>query len=93
VFLIRNAIFNCVSLKGFVIPFVSLPLYVKVDHFLFWCCEFAFYSCGLGCFVTSFILYLLFFTVFVMVFNSFFFADFVIMCVCVYVCVSVQSIY
>jgi hypothetical protein len=33
-----NATFIGVSLKSFVTLFVSFPMYVKVAHFIFWCC-------------------------------------------------------
>jgi hypothetical protein len=38
VFRVLNAIFISVSLKSFVIFLISFPLYVKMAHFVFWCC-------------------------------------------------------
>jgi hypothetical protein len=84
VFSVRNVTFICVSLKSFVIFLVSLPLYVKVAHLVFWYCGsgFMLFSCWLGCFVSRFILYLLLCNMSFMMFNSFFFASFVIGYVC-----------
>jgi hypothetical protein len=39
VFHVQNVIFICVSLMSFVIFLFSLPLYVKVAHFVSWGCE------------------------------------------------------
>jgi hypothetical protein len=52
-FCVWKAIFICVYWKSFVIFLTSLPLYVKVDHFITWCCEsvYVFCFCGPGCFL------------------------------------------
>jgi hypothetical protein len=84
VFRVRNVTFIYVPLKSFIIFLVSLPLYVKVAHLIFWCCGSVFMlcSCRLGCFVSRFILYLLLCSVSFMMFNSLFFASLVIGYVC-----------
>lgn len=51
IFCVQNATFIYVSLKSFVIFLVSLLLYVKVAHLVFWCCGSAYLLCFhcLGC--------------------------------------------
>jgi hypothetical protein len=41
---VLNDTFICVSLKSFVIFFVSLPMYMKVVHLVFWCCGSVFFG-------------------------------------------------
>jgi hypothetical protein len=60
VFCVLNAIFICVSLKSFLILFVSYTVYLKVAHFVIWCCGSVFSFClfVVGCFLIRFMLYL-----------------------------------
>jgi hypothetical protein len=63
--LVWNATFTC-FFTSFVIPFVYLPLYVKVAYLVSWCCGSVFLLClcWLGCLVPGFILYSLLCSVF-----------------------------
>jgi hypothetical protein len=84
VFHVQNATFIGVSLKGFVIFFVSLLLYVKVAHLIFWCCRSVFMLClcQLGRLVPRITLYLLLCSVSFMKVSSSSFASFIIGYLC-----------
>jgi hypothetical protein len=47
-FCVQKAIYICTSLKNFVIFLTSLPLCVKVFHFVMWCCESMYVFCFYG---------------------------------------------
>jgi hypothetical protein len=76
---VYKAIFICVSGKKFVTFLISLPLYVKVTHFVFWCCEslHAFCFCWREFLLTWMLLHYLLCRMFLMVYNSDSFASLV----------------
>jgi hypothetical protein len=65
VFHVLNVIIG-ISLKNFVNFYVSFPVYVKVAHFVFWCCGLVFSFCSyvVGCFLIQHMLY-----VFIILYN------------------------
>jgi hypothetical protein len=75
VFQVLNYIFIGVSLKSFVVLFISFPLYMKVTLY-FYCygLVFPFCVCLVGCFLIQFMLYLLLCGVFI-TYSSFSFAS------------------
>jgi hypothetical protein len=79
VFVVRNAIFICVSRKSLVVFLTSFPLYVNVAHFVFCCCVSLCVVLFLGSLLLhSLMLYRLLSSMFLMVFNSIYFPSFVI---------------